>query len=1446
MIDPVSNRLAPAGSHEDEYYKFEQVDTYTTAPPKPPHPDTAKYLWPGQTADEEDEEAESDLLMLLGTLKAKVVSDRPAGVKELYDCLVCAGDDEHDEAVWRVMSTWLRKQNKLVEIDEKIEEVKVRGQPTPALSSAQAKNLQDKLHASRGWKIMEAWQQDMLDPALIVRSHHKDMGLDDDWKRNETIDQTLEDYGFIARHGPQEVLLLDQRSAGKGATADGSDSSDERMDDDSDPDSDMSDDAASPFSLLGGLPFGKAGRLAQAMRKIAKQHKRPKGHKPLPAYLQPEPNQRPLHTYTITLNIFLNLSAQRSSPQTTALSLTPLNSLMALLYPHNAKLQTMVAEAEGEVPQPLRDTVKLDVLMSLSVRDEEGRPMFYETFKKREAERIKREHDEKEEADKKKKEEEEAAAKKKPAKRGGRKSNGRTVNVEEKDEDEEEKKGAEGDEEKKGEEAEPFMDIGVGEREEELSVKCGLTITLRDYQCTTVQWMLDQEAPEACTNMYLWSQLQFPQESLKYAGQRQLSSISASSSSAVSSSASASSAARTTVPPLFYYCPLLQRFRFKPLPDLRGGWNVEEMGLGKTIGALAVINVQRRTPTNAEILAADEKKDERTEAEEQKQQDNSRRARYQRRQIKEVSKEEKDGEEDELIGEKVSDEHGDFPSTSSSSSPTSSFSSSSPSSSPSDPSATLSDSMDRTDEQGRVYTSCTLVVCPVSLVGQWANELQEKSSRPLRVLLYHGGSRPRKLPQLLNYDVIITSYGIASSELTLGNNRAKRLIDKTPWLYKGKYAPEYQSLLNRLHWHRVILDESHVIRTMNSISCRAAYELIGDRVWMLTGTVVNTSLMDLKGQARFLDLKGLSVGQVWTDVDNLLVQNKAYENRRADRTGKLRRTLLQKNRLKLLFVNLVTKSMIRHEKRQQFNGRPALISLPPKRVQTIMVQPTADEKRAMDEMFEHAKSRFEQYKKDNVAVRRSVEVLQLLQPLRIACSGGQVDMVLHRERMKGELDRDAVRSVIEKVREKGSLTADKVELASRTAISHLTDDCAVCLDLLQAPLQTPCRHLFCAECIRGLLLSARGAEKGTGQCPLCRADLSINQLYKPNVQEELNDEEEEREGQDDEKEPVVKKEPGRVLKEKSGRAKKRKVVKSEDGDDDDDEEEATEEKKEAASSSSSAASRDVVHFDSKLNKLMSELQAMRAASPSHKALVFTQYLSTMELLKRTMQEHDFTYQTLEGHMPMRQRKRNLEEFRSNPDCAVFLLSMRSGAVGLTLTAASHVFILEPAINPALEQQAIGRIHRLGNTHREVVVNYLVMAGSVEENLMEINREKLELLEKQKRREEDQLARANGLRMQDEDAEDDANVRSAAGIDSDDSDNESAPAPRFGHHHTNANADSGAGINTVSQGSLVQDVALFRIGELDKLFKTSGDRAQQQQVAAASQSTGKAARGRARR
>ena len=364
------------------------------------------------------------------------------------------------------------------------------------------------------------------------------------------------------------------------------------------------------------------------------------------------------------------------------------------------------------------------------------------------------------------------------------------------------------------------------------------------------------------------------------------------------------------------------------------------------------------------------------------------------------------------------------------------------------------------------------------------------------------------------------------------------------------------------------------------------------------------------------------------------------------------------------------------------------------------------------------------------------------------------------------------------------------------------------------------RPIVVGQCIRDLLLKARGVEKGTGACPLCRAAISIDQLYAPMVQDVEEDEEKEERMEDDEDVDFVPvkrekgaKAPTKVVKERSAVAKKRKVVARAVKGAESDAEEEKEEKKEGGSSAAASSpspsvvlsgpAPDEVKFDSKLNALVRELNAMRAASPQHKALIFTQYLSTMELLKATMAAHSFQYQTLEGHMTMRQRKRNLEEFRSDPQCAVFLLSMRSGAVGLTLTAASHVFILEPAINPALEQQAIGRIHRLGNVHPEVVVSYLIMEDSIEGNIMDINRGKLAQMERQKQREDSQRADQSAADAADEEEEEGGAEQ---------------PLPRYGRHATNANVDSGAGVNAVSQGSLQTDTALFRLGELDKLFQ----------------------------
>merc|ERR1712218_350811 len=92
-------------------------------------------------------------------------------------------------------------------------------------------------------------------------------------------------------------------------------------------------------------------------------------------------------------------------------------------------------------------------------------------------------------------------------------------------------------------------------------------------------------------------------------------------------------------------------------------------------------------------------------------------------------------------------------------------------------------------------------------------------------------------------------------------------------------------------------------------------------------------------------------------------------------------------------------------------------------------------------------------------------------------------------------------------------------------------------------------------------------------------------------------------------------------------------------------------------------------------------------------------------------------------MNMPQRAKALREFQNDPPTTIFILSVRCGAVGLTLTAASHVFMMEPCINPALYQQAINQVYRLGQKN-EVFIKTLVMKGTIEEQILEVNKKKM--------------------------------------------------------------------------------------------------------------------------
>jgi len=137
-----------------------------------------------------------------------------------------------------------------------------------------------------------------------------------------------------------------------------------------------------------------------------------------------------------------------------------------------------------------------------------------------------------------------------------------------------------------------------------------------------------------------------------------------------------------------------------------------------------------------------------------------------------------------------------------------------------------------------------------------------------------------------------------------------------------------------------------------------------------------------------------------------------------------------------------------------------------------------------------------------------------------------------------------------------------------------------------------------------------------------------------------------------------------------------------------------------------------VAFKSKFKTLISELKRYRDEDASSKSLVFSQYASTLNWLKGELPNHDFQFRTLSGDMSMKDRAKALSDFQKDPPTTIFLLSMRAGNCGINLTQANRVFLMEPNFNPALEKQAIGRVHRLGQK-REVEVIRLLIKDTVE-------------------------------------------------------------------------------------------------------------------------------------
>ncbi|XP_051556684.1 helicase-like transcription factor [Myxocyprinus asiaticus] len=151
---------------------------------------------------------------------------------------------------------------------------------------------------------------------------------------------------------------------------------------------------------------------------------------------------------------------------------------------------------------------------------------------------------------------------------------------------------------------------------------------------------------------------------------------------------------------------------------------------------------------------------------------------------------------------------------------------------------------------------------------------------------------------------------------------------------------------------------------------------------------------------------------------------------------------------------------------------------------------------------------------------------------------------------------------------------------------------------------------------------------------------------------------------------------------------------------------------------------------SKVDALMSNLLKLRNEDPTVKSLVVSQFTKFLNLLEVPLREYGFSFTRLDGSMNQKNRAQAIQDLQdSSPGSpTLMLLSLKAGGVGLNLTAASHVFLMDPAWNPAAEDQCVDRCHRLGQS-RDVVITKFIVKDSVEENMVKIQKKKQELVEK---------------------------------------------------------------------------------------------------------------------
>ncbi|GAA6046472.1 hypothetical protein JCM3770_004939 [Rhodotorula araucariae] len=529
----------------------------------------------------------------------------------------------------------------------------------------------------------------------------------------------------------------------------------------------------------------------------------------------------------------------------------------------------------------------------------------------------------------------------------------------------------------------------------------------------------------------------------------------------------------------------------------------------------------------------------------------------------------------------------------------------------------------------------TLVLAPTVAIVQWKSEI-EKFTKGFKVLIFHGTNRLSNVKEMEKYDVVLTSYAVLESTF----RRQHKGFTK-----KGKVMKE-DSILHKIKWHRVILDEAHNIKDRQANTAKAAFALQAHYRWCLSGTPLQNRVGELYSLIRFVgaspyanyfckrcdcsSLHWLCNKGSCSECGHSSMQHTCWWMSEVQKPIQYGGASSGPGQIAFDKLNmLLRRLMLRRTKVERADD----LGLPPRIVNLRRDYFTEEEEELYQSLFRDVKRKFSTYAHEGTVLNNYSNIFTLITRMRQMAD--HPDLVIK------------------------SKTAQPVQHAAADLPQEILT-CRLCLDEAEDAVKTSCRHIFCRECVRQYLETAVEFKP---ECPVCHLPMSI----------------------DLEQDAIEVDETGR-----QGFLARIDPTKS--------------------------------RTSTKIEALLEELSKTRTEDRTLKTLVFSQFTTMLDLVARRLQLSGFKFARLMGTMTPTARDNTIRHFSTDPECTVFLISLKAGGVGINLVEGSRVIILDPWWNPAVELQAMDRVHRIGQ-HRPVVITRLIIENSIESRIVELQKKK---------------------------------------------------------------------------------------------------------------------------